>query len=78
MSIHDETEADTRAEGINPVLAAPGWGQHGQDAGSEMIFLGASSKSSMSRTGSQMPRVRYGRCRCGSHMKTEEASWRSF
>ena len=26
MSIHDETEADTRAERIDPVLAAAGWG----------------------------------------------------
>jgi len=25
MSIHDETEADTRAERIDPVLAAAGW-----------------------------------------------------
>ena len=29
MSIHDETEADTRAERIDPVLAAAGWGQNG-------------------------------------------------
>ena len=28
MSIHDETEADTRAERIDPVLAAAGWGQN--------------------------------------------------
>jgi len=27
MSIHDETEADTRAERIDPVLAAAGWGK---------------------------------------------------
>ena len=27
MSIHDETEADTRAERIDPVLAAAGWGR---------------------------------------------------
>ena len=28
MSIHDETEADTRAERIDPVLAAAGWGRN--------------------------------------------------
>jgi type I restriction enzyme, R subunit len=27
MGIHDETEADTRAERIDPILAAAGWGQ---------------------------------------------------
>ena len=27
MSLHDETEADTRAERIDPVLAAAGWGK---------------------------------------------------
>ena len=26
MTIHDETEADTRAERIDPALAAAGWG----------------------------------------------------
>jgi type I site-specific restriction endonuclease len=29
MSIHNETDADTRAERIDPVLAAAGWGQNG-------------------------------------------------
>jgi len=27
MSYHEETEADTRAERIDPVLAAAGWGK---------------------------------------------------
>jgi len=29
MSIHDETEADTRAGRIDPVRAATGWGLNG-------------------------------------------------
>ncbi len=29
MTLRDETEADTRAERIDPVLAAAGWGQNG-------------------------------------------------
>jgi len=33
MSIHDETEADTRAERIDPVLAAAGWGKTGSKVG---------------------------------------------
>lgn len=29
MKIHDETKASTRAERIDPVLSAAGWGQNG-------------------------------------------------
>lgn len=40
MSIHDETEADTRAERIDPVLAAAGWGQDGSKVRREVICPG--------------------------------------
>ena len=40
MSIHDETEADTRAERIDPVLAAAGWGQNGSRVRREVICPG--------------------------------------
>jgi type I restriction enzyme R subunit len=40
MSIHDETEADTRAERIDPVLTAAGWGQNGSKVGREVICPG--------------------------------------
>ena len=40
MSIHDETEADTRAERIDPVLAAAGWGQNGSKIRRELICPG--------------------------------------
>ncbi|RVU36704.1 DEAD/DEAH box helicase [Hwanghaeella grinnelliae] len=40
MSIHDETEADTRAERIDPVLAAAGWGQNGSKVRREVICPG--------------------------------------
>ncbi len=40
MSIHDETEADTRAERIDPVLAAAGWGQNGSKVRRELICPG--------------------------------------
>lgn len=40
MSLHDETEADTRAERIDPVLAAAGWGQHGSKVRREVICPG--------------------------------------
>ncbi len=40
MSIHDETEADTRAERIDPILAAAGWGQNGSKVRREVICLG--------------------------------------
>ena len=40
MSIHDETEADTRAERIDPVLAAAGWGRNGSRVRREVICPG--------------------------------------
>ncbi|GER02202.1 hypothetical protein JCM17845_28250 [Iodidimonas gelatinilytica] len=40
MSIHDETEADTRAERIDPVLVASGWGQNGSKVRREVICPG--------------------------------------
>ena len=40
MSIHDETEADTRAERIDPVLAAAGWGQNGSRVRREVTCPG--------------------------------------
>lgn len=40
MSIHDETEADTRAERIDPVLASAGWGQNGSKVRREVICPG--------------------------------------
>lgn len=40
MSIHDETEADTRAERIDPVLAAAGWGKDGSRVRREVICPG--------------------------------------
>ncbi|WP_430475046.1 EcoAI/FtnUII family type I restriction enzme subunit R [Thalassospira lucentensis] len=40
MSIHDETEADTRAERIDPALAAAGWGQNGSRVRREVICPG--------------------------------------
>lgn len=40
MSIHDETEADTRAERIDPVLAAAGWGLNGSKVRREVICPG--------------------------------------
>eukprot|EP00438_Fugacium_kawagutii_P002421 Skav225967 [mRNA] locus=scaffold7540:10333:12689:+ [translate_table: standard] len=40
MSIHDETEADTRAERIDPVLAAAGWGRNGSKVRREVICPG--------------------------------------
>lgn len=40
MSIHDETEADTRAERIDPILAAAGWGQNGSKVRREVICPG--------------------------------------
>lgn len=40
MSIHDETEADTRAERIDPVLAAAGWGKDGSKVRREVICPG--------------------------------------
>lgn len=40
MSIHDETEADTRAERIDPVLHAAGWGQNGSKVRREVICPG--------------------------------------
>lgn len=40
MSIHDETEADTRAERIDPVPAAVDWGQNGSKVRREVICPG--------------------------------------
>lgn len=40
MSIHDETEADTRAERIDPVLVAAGWGKYGSKVRREVICPG--------------------------------------
>jgi len=40
MSIHEETEADTRAERIDPVLAAAGWGKNGSKVRREVICPG--------------------------------------
>lgn len=40
MSIHDESEADTRAERIDPVLAAAGWGKNGSKVRREVICPG--------------------------------------
>ena len=40
MSIHDETEADTRAERIDPVLASAGWGKNGSKVRREVICPG--------------------------------------
>lgn len=40
MSKHDETEADTRAKRIDPVLAAAGWGQNGSKVRREVICPG--------------------------------------
>lgn len=40
MSIDDETEADTRAERIDPVLAAAGWGKNGSKVRREVICPG--------------------------------------
>ena len=40
MSIYDETEADTRAERIDPVLVAAGWGQNGSKVRREVICPG--------------------------------------
>ncbi|MCL1630241.1 DEAD/DEAH box helicase family protein [Roseibaca sp. V10] len=40
MSIHEETEADTRAERIDPVLARAGWGKNGSKVRREVICPG--------------------------------------
>lgn len=40
MSIHEETEADTRAERIDPVLAAAGWGRNGSKVRRKVICPG--------------------------------------
>ncbi|MEQ8691541.1 MAG: DEAD/DEAH box helicase family protein, partial [Pseudomonadales bacterium] len=40
MTFHDETEADTRAERIDPVLAAAGWGLNGSKVRREVICPG--------------------------------------
>ena len=40
MSIHNETEADTRADRIDPVLAAAGWGQNRSKIRREVICPG--------------------------------------
>ena len=40
MSYANETEADTRAERIDPVLAAAGWGQNGSKVRREVICPG--------------------------------------
>ncbi|PVH30321.1 EcoAI/FtnUII family type I restriction enzme subunit R [Pararhodobacter oceanensis] len=40
MSFHDETESDTRAERIDPVLAAAGWGRKGSRVRREVICPG--------------------------------------
>jgi len=40
MSLYDETEADTRAERIDPVLVAAGWGQNGSKVRREVICPG--------------------------------------
>lgn len=40
MNIQDETEADTRAERIDPILAAAGWGQNGSKVRREVICPG--------------------------------------
>ncbi|MBU3036474.1 EcoAI/FtnUII family type I restriction enzme subunit R [Tritonibacter mobilis] len=40
MSIQNETEADTRAERIDPVLAAAGWGKDGSKVRREVICPG--------------------------------------
>ena len=40
MSIHNETEADTRAERTDPVLAAAGWGKSGSKVRREVICPG--------------------------------------
>jgi len=40
MSIHDETEADTRAEHIDPVLDSAGWGKNGSKVRREVICPG--------------------------------------
>lgn len=40
MSINDETEADTRAGRIDPVLSAAGWGQNGSKVRREVICPG--------------------------------------
>ncbi|MAX72986.1 MAG: restriction endonuclease subunit R [Nioella sp.] len=40
MSIQDETEADTRANRIDPILLAAGWGQNGSKVRREMICPG--------------------------------------
>lgn len=40
MSLHDETEADTRATRIDPVLAAAGWGRDGSKVRREVICPG--------------------------------------
>lgn len=40
MKLYDETEADTRAERIDPVLAAAGWGKNGSKVRREVICPG--------------------------------------
>lgn len=40
MSIHDETEADTRANRIDPILAAAGWEKNGSKVRREVICPG--------------------------------------
>ena len=40
MSIYDETEADTRAERIDPILTAAGWGKNGSKVRREVICPG--------------------------------------
>lgn len=55
MSIHDETEADTRAERIDPILAAAGWGQNGSRVLREVICPGRiQSVSSHAREHTQL------------------------
>ena len=51
MSIHDETEADTRAERIDPVLAAAGWGQNGSKVRREVICPGRISRAAHAARG---------------------------
>lgn len=82
MSNYEETEADTRAERIDPVLAAAGWGQNGSKVRREVICPGRIQSGRHARQGTvcrlradpQRPEAR----RAGSQTRRRQSSKRRW
>lgn len=55
MSIHDETETDTRAERMDPVLAAAGWGWNGAKVRRAVICPGRIQSGTWERVRCRFP-----------------------